>query len=177
MRKKLYILLFLFSAISAFAQISQENGYKLTFPDNISSNSAFDISLVASNPFIEANRLILFFNPSPGINFRNLELRTFGNLTSIQCKQISIDERQGVVYRAEIDLKKNKITSQNYFQILLTFRADNVTAAEFGFSGIFKAGNKTLGYIQSSDNFDKEDTLKFSSVQLKFYRTQKLAVN
>lgn len=177
MQKKFYILLFLFTTASAFAQISQENRYKLAFPDNISSNATFDISLIASNPFNEANKLVLYFNFSRELIFKNLELRTFDNIINIPCIQITPEGIQGIVYRAVIDLDKNKIIPQNYYQFLFTFRAENATLADFGFSGILKDNNSTLGYIQSQNNLTEEDTLKFSSVQLNFYKTQKLAGN
>ncbi len=175
MHKRIYILLLLFAAIPVFGQISRENSYKLSFPDNISSNGSFDISLIASNPFANADKLILYFEPSQRIIFRNLELRTFSDVTAVSCRQISLGGEEA--YKAEIDLIKNKISPNSYFQLLFSLKADNPAAANFQFSGLFQSEGQTEGYIQSDNNSTDEDTLKFVSVNLKFYKPQKFAGN
>ena len=176
MYKKFYIL-FILTGISVFAQFSNENGYNLTFPANIASNSVFDISLIASNPFNNADKLILYFKASSRINFRNLELRTFDKFINIPCQITNLADDQANLYRAEIDLIKNKIVSKDYFQLLFNMKAENSVRADFEFSGIFTTGHKIIGYIQSTANSDPEDTLKLSSVQLKFYKPQRFADN
>ena len=176
MYKKIYIL-FILTAAYVFAQFSGENSCNLTFPANINSNAAFDISLIASNPFTDADKLILYFKTSPRINFRSLELRTYNKFLNIPCRITNLADEQGNLYRAEIDLIKNKIVSKDYFQLLFNMKAENSVSADFEFSGIFKTGNETLGYIQSSPNSDPEDTLKLSSFQLKFYKPQRFADN
>jgi len=175
MHKRIYILLLVFATIPIFGQISRENNYKLSFPDNISSNGSFDISLIASNPFTHADKLILYFEPSQRIIFKNLELRTFSDVTAIPCRQINLDGEEA--YRAEIDLIKGKISPNNYFQLLFTLKADNPATGNFQFSGLFKAEGQTEGYIQSADNFTAEDTLKFVSADLNFYRSQRFSAN
>ncbi len=177
MHRSIYIILLIFAVNPAFAQISKENGYNLYIPENISSNAAFDISLIASNPYKDADKLILYFNTSSRINFKNLELRTFYTISNIPGKQLNLDVEQGNIYKAEIDLLKNKIASDTYFQLLFNLKADNAVTANFQFSGIFKAGAKTTGFIKSSNNYDADDTLRFSSVQLKFYKPRRLAEN
>jgi hypothetical protein len=177
MFKRIYIILLLFTSLPVFAQIPKENNYKISFPDNISSNSAFDISLIASNPYANADRLVLYFEPSHGLNFKNMELRSFENESGILCRKINFEGKEDDVYRADIDLVKNKIDSKSYFQLLIAFKADNISSADLKFSGIFKEGNETRGYIQSAGDSETEDSLKFSITHLKFYKPQKLAGN
>jgi hypothetical protein len=160
-----------------FAQISRENGYNLDIPENISSNGVFDISLITSNPYDNADKLVLYFNTSSRINLKSLELRTFSAHANIPCKQINPDGEQGTIYRADIDLIKNKIVSNTYFQLLFTLKAENAVNADFQYSGIFKVRGKTKGYIKSSKNFNAEDTLRYSPIHLKFYKPQRFAEN
>ena len=118
---------------------------------------------------------ILYFEPSQRIIFRNLELRTFSDVTPVSCRQISLGGEEA--YKAEIDLIKNKISPNSYFQLLFSLKADNPAAANFQFSGLFQSEGQTEGYIQSDNNSTDEDTLKFVSVNLKFYKPQKFAGN
>ncbi len=165
--KKLYIFLLLFISVPVSAQIPQDKGYKLTYPENISANSSFDISLVASNPYNDADVLELYFIPSPRIIFKNLTLRSVYNETNIPCSRIYIDGISGTIYRADIDLAENKLSPKTYFQLLFNFKADNAKNANFSFSGMFKTIGETVGYIQNADKFYPDDTLKFSSVSFK----------
>lgn len=174
---KLYIFLLLILPSTVSAQVLQENGYKLFYPENISSNSAFDISIVASNPYNNNVTLELYFVLPGRITFKNLLLHSVYNETNIPCNQINIDGISGEVYKAVISLSKYNISSKTFFQLLFSFKAENAKNANFQFSGIFKANGKTAGYIQTSDNFNSDDSLKFASVSLQFYKPQKYAVN
>jgi Secretion system C-terminal sorting domain len=178
MVKKLYILFFMAAAIKVAAQVSTENGYKLVYPEYISPNSAFDISVISSNPFTNSDKLEIYFRPSSRIIYNDLELRSAYNDINIPCRSVNINGISGNVYKAVIDLQKNNITSNSYFQLLFNFKADNASNANFKFSGIFKNENGISGYIQPLDDFnDLDDSLKFSSVQLKFYKPPKFSEN
>ncbi len=178
MQKRYYILLFILFTFPVFAQTSQDYSYKLNYPENIPSNAVFDISLIANNLYNNADKLVLYINTSSRITIKNIELRTFDNVTDV-AYQLNYDTNnlQGNTYRASIDLKKNNITTNSYFQMLFKCKADNADKAEFNFSGIFKENGGTAGYIQSPGNINAEDTLRLSKITLKFYKTQRFADN
>lgn len=177
MLNKLYIFLLLIVPFIVSSQITQDNSYKLTYPENISSNSNFDISLVASNPYNNVDSLEIYFIPSSRIIFKNLALRSVYGETNISCDQVNIDGISGTVYKADIVLSENNISSKTYFQLLFSFKADNAKNASFRFSGIFIKNGAAAGYIQSSENDNSDDTFKFTSVPLRFYKAQKYAGN
>ncbi|HEY6906209.1 MAG TPA: T9SS type A sorting domain-containing protein [Ignavibacteriaceae bacterium] len=177
MYRSIYILLLIFAANPIYSQISRENGYNLSIPANISSNTSFDLSLIVSNPYEDADKLVLYINMPSRLNIKNLELRTFSGVTVISCRQTNLDAMQGNVYRADIDLNKNKIASDSYFQLLFTLKNDNGTAADINLSGIYKAGGKTVGFLKAPTNFEDNDSLRFSSLHLKFYKPQRFAGN
>ncbi len=177
MVKKLYILSILLFTSLLFGKTADESNYKLVYPKSIPANSNFDISLISSNPFAIADKLEIYFVPSSKINFKNLKLRFVDNDLDINCKQLNIQGISGNVYKANIDLKKNNLVSKIYFQILFGFKAENTGSADFKFTGIFKSGGKTIGYIQPTDKFEKDDSLKFLSATLNFYKPQKYADN
>ncbi len=155
----------------------QEKGYKLAFPANISSTSSFDISLVASNPSDLTEKLVLYFILPERINFRKLELRSFDTTSDIPCRQIASENEDGPLFKAEIDFVKNRITFRDYFQLIFTLKADNAESGSIKFAGIFKSEDNILGYLQSSPLSESEDTLRFSTVSLKFYKPQRFAGN
>lgn len=177
MFKRLFIFLLVLIYIPVSGQISGGNSYKLVYPENISTNSGFDISLVASNPFNNADTLEIYFIPSERIIFKHLTLRSVYNETDILCNQVNISYIPGDIYKAEIALQENKLASKTYFQLLFSFKADNAKKAVLQFSGIFKSKGKKIGYIQPSDNLSSGDSLGFISIPLDFYKSQKYAVN
>ncbi len=174
---KLYILLILFSTFTVFGQNSQKNSYKLAFPSNIPSSSSFDLSIVASNPSEHADRLIIYFDLPERINFRDLELRSFDKTSDIPCRKVELENDGESLFKAEISFVKNGITSRDYFQLIFTLKADNAESGNFKFAGIFKSKEKTLGYLHYPQFVASEDTLRFSSIPLKFYKPQKFAGN
>jgi hypothetical protein len=177
MFKRLYIFILLIVSVTVSAQVTTDNSYKLVYPTNISANSGFDISLVATNPYNDADTLEIYFIPSSRILFKSLTLRSVYDETNIPCNQINIGGISGNVYRADIALSENNLTSKTYFQLLFSFKSNNARNADLRFSGIFKANGKTEGYIQSSGNFDSDDTLRFASVPLSFYKSERYAAN
>jgi hypothetical protein len=177
MHRAIYILLLIFTAQSIFSQISRENSYNLSIPTNISSNTSFDISLIASNPHDNADKLVLYINTPFRLTLKNLELRKFSGIADIPCRQVNLDAVQGNVYKADIDLIKNKIVSDNYFQLLFTLKNENGSSADINLTGIYKADGKTIGYLKTPTDFNDDDSLKFSSLNLKFYKPQRFAGN
>ncbi len=177
MHNRIYILLLFFASIPVFAQKTPEIGYKLAFPDNISSTASFDISIVASNPSEQTDKLVLYFVLPSKINFRDLVLRSFDETTDIPCRPVKAEDQDGSLFRANIDFVKNRIGSRDYFQLLLTLKADNAESGSIKFAGIFKSKDKILSCLQSSSSIAGEDSLKFSSVSLNFYKPQKSAGN
>ncbi len=173
-KRLLHFLLFLIS-ITISAQTTGGNGLRLVYPGSISANSNFDISLTASNPYNNADTLEIYFIPSERMIFKNLILRSIYNETIIPCNQIKINDISDEVYKAEIDISKNQLSPKTYFQLLFNFKADNAQKAIFRFSGIFKSNSEKRGYIQS--NFDSDDSFRFTSIPLNFYKPQKYAGN
>ena len=171
-----YILFLILAAIPVFGQNSREIAYKLAFPDNIPANSSFDISIVASNPSEQSDKLILYFALSGNIDLRNLELRSFNKTSDITCRQIASEDRDERLIRAEIDFIKNHIASNDYFQLVFSLKADNAESGSLKFAGIFKSKDAVLGYLQSS-SLNAADTLRFSGVSLNFYKPQRFAGN
>ncbi len=176
MHRWFYILFLILAAIPVFGQNSREIGYKLAFPDNIPASSSFDISIVASNPSEQSDKLILYFALSGNINLRNLELRSFNKTSDITCRQIASEDRDERLIRAEIDFIKNHIASNDYFQLVFSLKADNAESGSLKFAGIFKSKDAILGYLQSS-SLNTTDTLRFSGVSLNFYKPQRFAGN
>ena len=177
MYKWFYILLFVFAVIPVFGQNTQEISYKLAFPANISSSSSFDISIVASNPSDHSDRLILYFNLPNRVNFRDLELRSFNKMSDINCRQIASDYQDGRLFKAEINFVKNRIASNDYFQLILTLKADNAESGRLKFAGIFKSKDTVFGYLESASDNIPEDTLRFRGIPLNFYKPQRFAGN
>ncbi len=174
---KLYILLVLLATIPVFGQNTQETSYKLGFPEIISSSSSFDISIIASNPSDLADKLVLYFELPERINFRNLELRSFNRTSDIPCRSIAAENEEGNLFKADIDFVKNRISSRDYFQLVLTLKADNAESGNFKFAGIFKSKGKITGYLQVPALTSPEDSLDFSTIPLKFYKPQRFAGN
>lgn len=175
MFKRLFLFLLFLISITISSQTTGGNGLRLVYPGSISSNSNFDISLIAYNPYNDADTLEIYFFNSDRIIFKNLILRSIYKENIIPCIQMKINDISDEIYRAEIVISENLLSSKTYFQLLFNFKADNAQKAVFHFSGIFKSNGKKIGYIQS--DFDFDDSFRFTSIPLYFYKPQKYAGN
>lgn len=174
MQRKINILLAMLLLIfSNEARPSDEN-FKLVYPKVIPFNSQFDVSLITSNSFPEADELQIYIAPDPKIYISEVLLRSLSGETSLNPVKDNLQNYAGDVYSFSINLKDSSVLPGNFFQILFAFKTEVYENSLLRFYGIFKKENKTLGYLKSK-TIDGDMRERFITANLKFYKPQKTA--
>ena len=71
---KLINILLCFLLYFAFDQATAQDNFKVFVPEFISSNSNFEVSIITSKKFPEADRLEIYFLPDFSLNINKVEL-------------------------------------------------------------------------------------------------------
>lgn len=149
MPRVLYIIL-----VSGFFFFSQSqivtDNFKLGFPEFIPEGKSFEVSIVTSNVFADADKLELELNPSNGIQLVKVELRTPDKSGRLNFKNVPADEPGLNIIKCAINFSADQFADQDYFQVLMTFNSYNTAGSSLELKGLFKNGNDVLGYMQSS---------------------------
>lgn len=166
---KIYtISILLFSCFLAYSQTPQEY-YKISEPENVPLNSPFDISLITSNVFPDADTLELYIMPGEKISLNSVKLNSFTKKTALNYELSSLDNYDGTTYKTNINLKDTTLSHGTFFQILINFSNNGIENSKINFLGIFKKGGNVLGYLNSSKNSNLIEE------NLSFYKPQKTA--
>ncbi len=170
------LLVVILMSIPAVNQTHQEY-WNIGYPSYIPSNSSFDISIVTSKIFSDAESLEIYFTVDNNIEIKSSELKS-----GLVKKKISISEEEypGVyetVFKLVVDLKDTLIKSGEYFQLLTTFKNENSSKSEIKVAGIFKRGEEILAFCKSDDEeiYQQQNEPYFCEINLDFYKPQKYA--
>jgi hypothetical protein len=163
------LLLLLLSSKIVFSQNSTED-YNLSHPQLVQTNSSFEVSLVTSNYFEEADRLEIFYLNVEKLNLIDVELRTSSLTQKLSMLPVYVEELNKRGIKIIVDLKENNLKAGNFFQLLFQFKADNIFSAELNFYGVFKENDEALGFLKSGD----EASGRIISSNVKFYKPSRV---
>lgn len=167
------IIAFLIIVVSINIFPSDEN-YSLKYSKYIPVNSPFDISLITSKIFPEANRLVItsFCDAKTTLNSVELRSENVDQKIPFTILNSGTDLISSVI---KINFNDSIFLSSEFFQILFKFRAESVIEAQIKFEAAFYKDNVLLGYLfKSNDNNEKENE---ATVKISFYKPQNLAIN
>jgi hypothetical protein len=201
---KCFSILFVFCSFLNFSQTdkispegeSKENFFsaggfpKLYYPEYIPVNSTFDISLIASSSFPEADKLELYIIPSERVYLNKLTFSSVYETKKLGYSSSSSDDYpfgkgfHGTVYKTKIALNDSLYPAGTFFQVLSGFKVENIGVSSIKFYGVFKKGEKVLGSItpaQLTDNTAQDETTEtdydFLTAEIVLYKPQKTADN
>ncbi|RKY93001.1 MAG: hypothetical protein DRQ13_09920, partial [Ignavibacteriae bacterium] len=100
------------------SQIVTDN-FKLGFPEFIPEGKPFEVSVVTSKGFIDADFLQLELNPSNGIQLKKVELRTNGKTSQVVFKHVTAVEPGLKIIKCVIDFSDTLLHDKDFFQVLM----------------------------------------------------------
>lgn len=169
-----YFKILLFSLFVVFGRVDmQAENINVFAPRFIPVNSSFDISIIASNRFPEADNLEFYLIHDDRVALNKIELRTIDISLKLPVTQTYLKGESQQAYKTQIDLKDTTRKVGDFFQLILNLKVENSTQSNLKFLGVFKRGNKILGYLKSRENQDQLNN--FIGVNLNFYRPQRNA--
>ncbi|HED06018.1 MAG TPA: hypothetical protein ENI61_04975, partial [Ignavibacteria bacterium] len=177
MLKNLIILFILLLSVNCFAiPYNSQDNYKLKYPKYIPIHSSFDISLITSNPYSAAGRLIFYIIPADGISLNTINLNNISENLKLNFTSTIMTNLNVPAYKTIIDLSDTSISSGTYFQILMNFYSDDKLSANLRFYGIYMKADSVLGYLSNNAVTRYESlTNQLLEVPLKFYSPNKNA--
>ncbi len=164
------ILLFALFSIDVFGQFLNDN-FKISYPDYIPVYKDFEVSIITSKVYNEAETLKLNLNFDNNISLLKAELRT-------QSENSIIDfypSKENDSWIGKIDLSDSVFTPDNFFQIVLKFASGSGKESSFKFNGEFVKDDLTTGYLESNDEKLVERNSHFYQTEFEFYQPTKLA--
>lgn len=170
MFRYLYILLILSSFFEIIPQTREAN-FKFTYPDFIPANKEFQVSIITSKVFDDADGLKLFIKPDNNLDLISGELK-------INDKNFSLNFSENLnedFLQCLINLNGPEFSPDNFFQVLLKFSSGSASQAAIEFRGEFVKGDVVLGYLDTGNQKLSKISSNEYRVELEFYQPSKLA--
>ncbi len=167
-----HFLILLFALISAevFGQFLNDN-FKISYPDYIPVNKDFEVSIITSKVYYDAETLKLILNFDNNISLLKAELRTQNENSKIDF----YPSEENDSWIGKIDLKDSVFTQDNFFQVVLKFLSGSEKVSSFKFSGEFIKDDLTIGYFETNDEKLVESNSHFYQTVFEFYQPTRLA--
>lgn len=166
MRSYLNILFVLVVSLFVHAKSGEEN-YKIVTPKFVPQNSIFDVSIITSNPYADAEILEIYILPEDKISLEKIELRSFTNNSVVPFSSAILEGEAGRVIKGVVNLTRENIAQDIFFQLLFNLKTES--SASVRFLGIYKKGGEVLGYIKDNT----ED--KFINSFVRTFKPQRIA--
>lgn len=136
----------------AFEANAQDN-FRVFIPEHIPSNGSFEVSIITSNKFPEADRLDIYFLPDFSLNINKLELWTPDIRFQIPAKTEFITEYSENYQKFTIDFSDTTLfADEAYFQLVLSLKPISSNSSSLKFYGEFIGEGKIVGHLANSEN-------------------------
>ena len=163
---------FSIGVISSVTAQSFADNFKLAYPKLIHQSNSFEVSIITSNEFDNADKLDLYVIPKRGIIPEEFILRFEEEVSEIEFFSAS---SEGYLYDAvmcSIDLTQSTFeNSGSFFQILMRFQSEIIDYSEIEFYGEFRKNNRIVDYLYSSDNELISDYPNHHRIKINFYKS------
>ncbi len=162
----IWISLGIFSLLNAQGM---NDNFKLTYPDFVLQGNRFEISIITSNEFLDADKLDLYIIPHRGIKVEKILLRTESGEEELP---FSGATSEGYLYDAvmtNINFDNSQTSGGSFFQILITLQSDLIDYSEIEFYGEFVKGGRVVDYLQTSNIDLQGDYPNHYSAKINFY--------
>jgi len=152
MLKRLNIILcFLLLFLSDWT--AAQDNFKVFVPDFIPSNGNFEVSIIASKKFTEADRLNIYFLPDISLIINKIELWTNDSQLQIPAKTEFVAEYSEQYQKVSIDLTDTTfLANKEFFQLILYLKSNSNNRNALKFYGEYVGKEKILGYLTSSES-------------------------
>ncbi len=123
MLKRLNIILCFLLLFSSDWTTAQDN-FKVFIPEFIPSNGNFEVSIITSKKFPEAERLDIYFLPDFSLNINKVELWTRDSKMQIPVHKDFITENSEPYQKVSIDLSDTTLlANKEFFQLVINLKS------------------------------------------------------
>lgn len=148
-----------------------QDNFKVFVPEFIPANGTFQISLITSKKFPEADRLNIYFLPELSLIVTKVELLTNETKLYVPINSELIQDYSASFQKVSIDLNDTiHFSDANYFQLLVTLRSTQSDPNSLKFFGKFFNGAELLGYLKNSDSKILPEKENVYNLSFKYYQ-------
>ena len=174
MLRVIYIILVSGFFILSHSQTVTDN-FKLDFPKFIPEGKSFEVSIITSKGFADADILELELNPSNGIQLQKIQLRRTNKTSRVNFKYISAAETGLKIIKCVIEFSAAQLIDEDFFQVVMTFNSYNVESASLELKGLIKNGDNVLGYLRTSQSSIQSSIENIYKADLSFYEVSSIS--
>ena len=143
----LFILLFFTIDI-----VTAQDNFNIFIPDYIQPNTNFEVSIISSNKFQEADRLDIYISPDISLTIIKVILLVGDQKLPIQFYPEYIEEYSAQFKKISINLTDSSLFSSGaIFQLIIKLRSTQSAANNIKFFGQFLSGEQPVGYLVNSE--------------------------
>ena len=169
MFKPLNIILYFWFFLTTFTVNAQDN-FKVFIPEFIPSGGSFEIALITSNNFPEAEKLEIYLFPEVSLKIFEVELWTNSGKSQIPFNSEFLSGSSELSQKSAIDLSEsNNFSSGTFFQLVIRLKSDQMNSNSLKFYGEFLANGEVLGHLNDSNEDLISDQPNFYNLSFKYY--------
>lgn len=172
-RINIFLCFLLFIAVDlAIAQ----NNFEIFTPTFIPSDGNFEISIITSNKYPEADKLELYLAPDISLVLTKAVLLFQNQIIRLPIKTDFHETFNENIRYISIDLSdKTKISENDFFQIIVSLKSSSSEKNELELYGEFKNDNKVLGNLINSELSDIESSDNIYNIHFDYYQKYPIA--
>ena len=175
MFKRINILL-CFLLILAFDRTTAQDNFNIFTPEFIQSNSNFEISIITSKKFPEAEKLDIFISPDISLIINRVELLAQDQKSQISIRSEFIKDYSEQFQKISIDLTDTTLFSDgSYFQLIISLKSTQAASNNLKFFGEFFEEDKLIGYLVNSKLNVVPETNYLYDLSLNYYQKYSIA--
>jgi hypothetical protein len=162
-------LIFNFLLVLAFPLSAQDN-FRAFVPQFIPEEASFEVSIITSKNFPEADKLDIYFFPDITLVINEIELRTENGEYKVSTKSEYLKDHSEVSQKISIDLTDTSIFSpESVLEIIIHLKSQNVISNKLDFYSEFVNKDKVLGHLNSSDENLHTDRQNFYRLVINYF--------
>ena len=170
MFKQINIML-CFLLFFAFDRATAQDNFKIFSPDFIPSNNSFEISIITSKKFPEADKLNIFISPDLSLVINKIILLTNDENLQIPFHTEFMKEYSEPFQKMSLDLTDtSRFSDEEFFQIVISLKSATVNSNNLKFFGEFIRGEEILGYLANSESKINSDTDHIYNLSFNYYQ-------
>lgn len=159
-----------FLLLFAFKQLTAQDNFNIFYPDYILTNSNFEVSIITSKKFPEAEKLNLYLLPEFSLTIAKIELWTQDKRIQLSTHPTFVEELSKQYQNVSIDLSDTSFfENDRFFQVILFLKSTRVTSNSLQFFGEFRDGEEIIGKLISSDEKITSDNLDQYKLKFNYY--------
>ena len=160
---------YFFLILVTFTVNAQDN-FKVFVPEFIPIGGSFEVSLITSNNFSEADKLNIYLSPDVSLRINKVELWTNDGKSEIPFISEFIPGSSELSQKVTINLTDRTIfSSGSFFQLVFSLKSDQTSSNSMKVYGEFSSNGEVVGHLNNSDDDLISDQPNFYNLSFSYY--------